>query len=166
MADKELGGLLDKLGGKAKEEAKKPAAPAQPGDAFIAKFNEHKQKVIRPTLEKLGAEIRAQDHDFNIVDTPFKRHEMNPRPTEASVRIDLYLNTERTRTMIGQDRRPHLAFTSNHKTGMVEVTLCDITSRGGVASKVGDFAIERVNAAFIRDKFVALFKRIVSQQPK
>jgi hypothetical protein len=165
MADKELGGLLDKLGKKPKDDARKPAQAAQPGDAWIAKFNEHKQKVIRPTLEKLGAEIRAKEHDFNIVDTPFKRHEMNPRPTEASVRMDLYLNTERTRTMIGQDRRPHLAFTTNHKNEMVEVTICDITSRGGIASKIGDFAIEQVDAAFIRDKFVALFKRIVSQQP-
>ena len=166
MADKELGGLLDKLGGKSKEEAKKAAAPADPGDAWIAKFNEHKQKVIRPTLEKLGYEIRAKEHDFNIVDMPFKRHEMNPKPTEASVRMDLYLNTERTRTMIGQDRRPHLAFTTNHKNKMIEVTICDITSRGGIASKIGDFTIEQVDAAFIRDKFVALFKRIVSQQPK
>jgi hypothetical protein len=39
-----------------------------------------------------------------------------------------------------------------------------ITSRGGVASKIGDFPIEQVDAAFIRNKFVALFKRLLSQQ--
>jgi hypothetical protein len=158
MADKELGGLLDKLGKKGA-----PAA-AKPGDAWVAKYNEHKQKVIRPTLEELGKEVRSHEHDFNIVDIPFKRHENNPVPTEGLIRIDLYLNDERTRTRIGQDRRPHLAFTTKHKSEMVEVTICDITSRGGVVSTIGDFPIEKIDAAFVKDKFVALFKRLLSTQ--
>ena len=159
MADKELGGLMDKLGKKGAPAAQKP------GDAWVEKYNEHKQKVIRPTLEALGKEVRSHEHDFNIVDVPFKRNPNSATPIEGSIRIDLYLNDERTRTRIGQDRRPHIAFTTKHKSEVVEVTLCDITSRGGVVSTIGDFPLQQIDASFIRNKFVALFKRIVSQQP-
>jgi hypothetical protein len=121
-------------------------------------------KVIRPTLEKLGREIREHEHDFNIVDTPFKRSLNIALPAESAIRMDLYLGNERTRTVINADRRPYLGFVTHHRSQMVQVVICDITSRGGVESKIGDFPIETIDAAFIRDKFVALFKRILSQQ--
>jgi hypothetical protein len=162
VSDHELSGLLDKLdkGGKVEKEQ-----AAKEEDSWVMKFDLHKVKVIRPTLEKLGAEIRAREHDFNIVDKPFKRLPTSPLPQEASIRMDIYLGNERTRTVINADRRPYLGFTTHHRSQMVQVTICDITSRGGVESKIGDFPLETIDAGFIRDKFVALFKRLLSQQP-
>jgi hypothetical protein len=161
MSDAELSGLLNKLdkGGTAE---KQQAATAE--DAWVMKFELHKVKVIRPTLEKLGIEIREHEHDFNIVDTPFKRTPNSAMPAESAIRIDLYLANERTRTVINADRRPYLGFVTHHRSQMVQVVICDITSRGGVESKIGDFPIETVDAGFIRDKFVALFKRVLAQQ--
>lgn len=154
----DLSSLLDRLDG----NKPAPTAKVSPEDAWIAKFNEHRAKVIRPTLELLGAEIERRGHDFLIVEKEFRRGN-RAIPDEASIRIDLYLADEKSRTKINADRRPHLGFTTHVKTQMVQVTLCDITSRGGVESKVGDYTLDKVDTMFVRDKFVALFKRLVGK---
>lgn len=152
----DLGSLLDRL------EGTKPTKSTEaPEDAWIAKFNEHRSKVIRPALEALGKEIEKRGHDFLIVEREFRRGN-RAIPDEAVIRIDLFLSDEKSRTKINADRRPHLGFITKHKTQMVQVTICDITSRGGVESKIGEFPIDKVDMPFIRDKFVSLFKRLVS----
>ena len=130
-------------------------------EAWVAKFVALRDKVIRPTMEELGKELQKHGHDFNIVEKQFRRADNRATPEEASIRIDIYLSNERTRTVIGQDRRPHVALATHHRSQMVQLFICDITSRGGVVSKVGDYPLERVDAALIRDKFVALFKRLL-----
>lgn len=156
----DLGSLLDSLDSKA---AMAPAAKVSPEDAWVARFNTQREKVIRPTMELLGKEVERRGHDFHIVQRDFRRGN-RAIPDEASIRIDLYLADEKTRTKINADRRPHLGFTTNHKTQTVQVILCDITSKGGVESKVGDFPLEKIDAMFVRDKFVALFKRLVGNK--
>lgn len=156
----DLGGLLDKFQDSLSTDTRDEATKAE--DAWVARFDELRRSVIRPTLDALGKQIQQREHDYNIVETQFRRGH-RPMPDEASIRMDIYLSNERTRTNIGMDRRPHLAFQTHHRSEMVQVLICDITSKGGVVSKVGDFPIERVDATFIREKFVALFKRLSSQ---
>jgi len=165
MADKTLGGLLDKFEKKAKSTPQEQSQAEKEEMAFIAKFETLRSKVIFPAFELLGQEIRKRGHDFNVVQLPFKRVDTRPLPQEASIRIDIYLENERTRTVINADRRPYLKFETHHRARLVQVTICDITSRGGVESKVGDFEVNQIDGAFVKDKFVALFKRIVAQQP-
>ena len=155
----ELSSLLDSLDGK---KAQAPAAKISPEDAWIAKFYALREKVIQPTMEQLGREIESRGHDFHIVQRDFRRGN-RAIPDEASIRIDIYLADEKSRTKINADRRPHVGFTTHHKTQMVQVSLCDITSRGGVESKVGDFPIEKIDAQMVKDKFIALFKRLLSK---
>ena len=162
MASKPPGGddlssLLDRLDGN------KPAKSTDaPEDAWVARFNDHRTKVIRPTLEALGKEIEKRGHDFLIVEREFRRGN-RAIPDEAVIRIDLFLADEKSRTKINADRRPGLGFITKHKAQVVQVTICDITSRGGVESKIGEFPIEKIDMPFIRDKFVALFKRLVTK---
>jgi hypothetical protein len=164
MADM-LKGLLDKLdkSGGPKAQDKSQAANAE--DAWVAKFEDQKRKVIRPTLEALGQEVRKREHDFNIIEFPFKRLDTRPMPQESSIRIDLYLSNERTKTVINAEKRPYLKFETHHRSQMVQVWICDVTSRGGIDSKIGDFHVESIDANFIKEKFVALFKRLLAQQP-
>jgi len=165
MADKTLSGLLDKFEKKAKPSIQEKTQAEKAEEAWIAKFENHKAKVLFPALQQLGQEVRKREHDFNIVQQPFKRIDTRPMPQESSIRIDIYLANERTRTVINADRRPYLKFETHHRSQMVQVTICDITSRGGVESKIGDFTIDQVDSPFVKDKFVALFKRILAQQP-
>lgn len=160
--DKELNGLLDKLEVTHKVTAKVREEAISAEDAWVASFDELKRTVIRPALESLGAQIRARDHDFNIVEVAFRR-DNRAIPIEASIRIDIYLNTERTRTGIGMDRRPFLGFTTHHRSEMVQVTICDVTAKGGVVSKIGDYPIDKVDKVLIREKFIALFNRLLKQ---
>jgi hypothetical protein len=157
----ELSALLDSYQGKSGGPTGS-TPKVSPEDAWVAKFNEHKAKVIRPTLEALGKEIESRGHDFLIAERDFRRGN-RAIPDEGYVRIDIYLADEKTRTKINADRRPGLSFQTHVKTQMIAVTICDITSRGGVESKIGEFPIEKVDVAFIRDKFVALFKRLLSK---
>ena len=155
----ELDSLLDRLEGNKSTAA---AEAASPEDAWVAKFNEHRSKVIRPTLETLGKAIEARGHDFLVVEREFRRGN-RAIPDEGQVRIDIYLADEKTRTRINADRRPGLAFVTAHKKQVVQVMISDITSRGGTESKIGEFPIEKIDEAFIKDKFVALFKRLVAK---
>ena len=164
MADT-LKGMLDKFGKASKSGAQDKPQAGNPEDAWIARFDDAKRKVIRPTFEALGKEMRANEHDFNIIEFPFKRLDTRPMPQESSIRMDLYLSNEKTKTVINAEKRPHLKFETNHKAQMVQVTICDVTSRGGIESKIGEFPIERIDAGFIKEKFVALFKRVLAQQP-
>jgi hypothetical protein len=160
--DKELTGLLDKLevSHKGSVNTREQAASAE--GAWVAKFEEVRRTVIRPALEALGEQIRKREHDFNIVETQFTRVN-RAIPIEASIRMDLYLSTERTRTVIGADRRPFLGFTTHHRSETVQVTLCDITAKGGVVSKIGDYPLDKVDKELIREKFIALFNRLLKQ---
>lgn len=67
----------------------------------VARFDEVRRKVIRPTLEKLGE--------------------------------------------------------------TAQVTLSDMTASGGVISKIGDYPLEDVNPFVVRDRFIALFNRLLSK---
>ena len=152
----ELGSLLDQL------ESTKPGLVATPPeDAWIAKFNEHRAKVIRPMLEGLGKEIEKRGHDFLVIEREFRRGN-RAIPDEAQIRIDIYLADEKTRTKINADRRPGLGFVTNHKKQTVNVMISDITSRGGAESKVAELPLDKVDQQLIKDKFVALFKRLVA----
>ena len=153
----ELGSLLDQL-----ESTQPGFAQAPPEDAWIAKFNEHRAKVIRPMLEGLGKEIEKRGHDFLIVEREFRRGN-RAVPDEAQVRIDIYLADEKSRTKINADRRPGLGFVTKHKAQSVQVMICDITSRGGVESKVAEVPMDKIDVNLIREKFVALFKRLVAK---
>jgi hypothetical protein len=153
----ELGSILDGY-----DSAKvNPPDKSSEQDAWIDKFNTHREKVIKPAMELLGQEIEKRGHDFHIVSKDFRRGN-RPVPDEASIRIDLYLADEKTRTKINADKRPHLGFVTNHKTKTVSVIICDVTSRGGVESKVGEFTLDKIDAPLIKDKFVALFKRLTA----
>ena len=154
----DLGALLDRLDGNSKASAPK----VNPEDEWVAKFNDHKTKVIRPVMEALGAEIEKRGHDFLIAEREFRRGN-RAIPDEAYIRIDIYLADEKTRTKINADRRPGLGFVTAHKKQLVQVMLSDITSRGGVESKIGEVPLEKIDTAFIRDKFVALFRRLVAK---
>jgi hypothetical protein len=138
-----------------------PPDTAAAENEWIEKFNAHRDKVIRPTMEELGKEVEKRGHDFHIFSKDFRRGN-RPMPDEASIRIDVYLADERTRTKINADKRPHVGFVTNHKKRTVNVVICDVTSRGGVESKVAELPLDKIDAALIRDKFVALFKRLVA----
>ena len=154
----DLDSLLDKLDG-AKAKA---ASTTSPEDEWVAKFNDHAAKVIRPTLEGLGKAIEARGHDFLIAQREFRRGN-RAIPDEGQIRIDIYLADEKSRTKINADRRPGLGFITKHKAQMVQVMISDITSRGGIESKVGEFPLDKIDEAFIKEKFVALFKRLVAK---
>ena len=154
----DLDSLLDKL-----EGTKAAAATAtNPEDAWVAKFKEHSAKVIRPTLESLGKAIEARGHDFLVAEREFRRGN-RAVPDEAQIRIDIYLADEKSRTKINADRRPGLTFITKHKAQLVQVMISDITSRGGNDSKIGEFPLDKIDASFVRDKFIALFKRLVAK---
>ena len=120
------------------------------------------QLAMAYALEALGKEIEKRGHDFLIAEREFRRGN-RAIPDEASIKIDIYLADEKSRTKINADRRPGLSFVTKHKTQMVQVLISDITSRGGSDSKIGEFPLEKVDTAFVRDKFIALFKRLVSK---
>src|SRR5207253_9622350 len=99
----------------------------------------------------LGRASRKLERDLHIVDFTLYRRAFRSLPHEASIRIDLYLTNERTRTIIGQDRRPCLAFGTHHRSQTVQVTICDVTSRGGVESKIGEDPTAKIEAPVVND---------------
>src|SRR5688572_17025647 len=154
----DLDSLLDKLEGTKSAST----AAASPEDAWVAKFNDHRAKVIRPALEALGKEIEKRGHSSTSAESEFSRGN-RAIPDKTQLRIDIYLADEKSRTKINANRRPGLTFITKHKAQLVQVMISDITSRGGNDSKIGEFPLDKIDTAFIRDKFVALFKRLVAK---
>ena len=162
MADDDLGGLLENYSKANKDGGGGRKVAVKAEDEWVEKFNSIRKNVIRPTMEALGKEIQKREHDFNIVETNFRR-DNRAIPDEATIRMDVFLDTERTRTLIGLDRRPHLLFQTHHRSERVHCIVCDITSRGGVVSKIGEYPLEAINAALVKQQFVVLFKRLIAQ---
>lgn len=158
--DYELKEILDKLEDVRQREKETRKRTVSEQDAWVTKFDERRKKVIRPTLEELGEQVRKRGHDFYIIETNFRK-DNRAIPLESSIRIDLYLSNERTRTNVGLDRRPSLGFSTKHVAQVVEVTICDITAAGGTVSKMGEYPLEVVDAGFVRDRLVALFNRLL-----
>ena len=128
--DNEVGAALQRFNDSQTKKAKDVEAAMREEDEWVKAFDQRRNKVIRPTLEALGAKLQAKEHDFNIVETQFRR-DNRAVPDEASIRMDIYLATDRTRTGVGMDRRPCLLFKTHHRSKMVHLIVSDMTDRGG-----------------------------------
>ena len=95
--DNEVGAALQRFNDSQTKKAKDVEAAMREEDEWVKAFDQRRTKVIRPTLEALGAKLQAKEHDFNIVETQFRR-DNRAVPDEASIRMDIYLATDRTRT--------------------------------------------------------------------
>jgi hypothetical protein len=160
--DDQLKGMLDQYDTAQKGRNQNLKAEVNAEDAWVAEFDKVRSTIIRPTMEKLGDKIRLRDHDINIVEQQFRR-DNRAIPVEASIRMDLYLATERTRTGIGLDKRPYLMFTTHHRSQMVHVSFCDMTSTGGGTHREGEYPLQSISAFFVQEKFIALFNRLVKK---
>ena len=158
--DNEVGGVLERFNKSltSKKQAIEDAMKEE--DVWIASFDQKRKAVIRPTMEALGEKLRAKEHDFNLVETQFRR-DNRAIPDEASIRMDLYLSTDRTRTGIGMDRRPYLQFKTHHRSKLVHLIVSDMTDRGGEVSKEGEYPLEKIDHVLIKEKFILLFQRLM-----
>jgi len=158
--DNEVGAALQRFNDSQTKKAKEIEDAVKAEDEWIAAFNERRNKVIRPTMEALGEKLRAKEHDYNLLETQFRR-DNRAVPDEASIRMDIYLATDRTRTGIGMDRRPCLLFRTHHRSKLVHLIVSDMTDRGGEISKEGEYPLEQVNDVLIKEKFILLFQRLM-----
>ena len=158
--DNEVGAALQRFNDSQTKKAKDVEAAMREEDEWVKAFDQRRNKVIRPTLEALGAKLQAKEHDFNIVETQFRR-DNRAVPDEASIRMDIYLATDRTRTGVGMDRRPCLLFKTHHRSKMVHLIVSDMTDRGGEISKEGEYPLEQVSDVLIKEKFILLFQRLM-----
>jgi hypothetical protein len=158
--DNEVGAALQRFNDSQTKKAQEIEQAIRDEDAWIANFVERREKVIRPTMEALGEKLRAKEHDYNIVETHFRR-DNRAVPDEASIRMDIYLSTDRTRTGVGMDRRPCLLFKTHHRSKLVHLVVSDMTDRGGTVTKEGEYPLDKVNDVFIKEKFIELFHRLM-----
>ena len=158
--DHEVGEALKRFNESRTKKAKDLEQAAREEDAWIATFVARRAKVIRPTMEALGEKLRAGEHDYNLVETEFRR-DNRAVPDEASIRMDIYLATDRTRTGIGMDRRPYLLFKTHHRSKLVHLIVSDMTDRGGEITKEGEYELEKVTDVLIKEKFILLFQRLM-----
>ena len=158
--DNEVGAALQRFNESQTKKAQEIEQAIRDEDAWIATFNERREKVIRPTMEALGEKLRAKEHDYNLVETNFRR-DNRAVPDEASIRMDIYLATDRTRTGVGMDRRPCLLFKTHHRSKLVHLVVSDMTDRGGTVTKEGEYPLDKVSDVFIKEKFIELFHRLM-----
>lgn len=158
--DNEVGAALQRFNDSQSKKAKDLEQAFREEDAWIAAFEKRRKEVLRPTLEALGEQLRAKEHDYNLIETQFRR-DNRAVPDEASIRMDIYLSTDRTRTGIGMDRRPCLLFKTHHRSKLVHLIVSDMTDRGGEISKEGEYPLEKVDATLIKEKFILLFHRLM-----
>ena len=158
--DNEVGGVLERFNTALSDKKHQIEEAIKAEDEWIGTFDKRKREQYRPTLESLGEKLRAKEHDYNIVETQFRR-DNRAIPDESSIRMDLYMSTDRTRTGIGMDRRPYLQLKTHHRSRMVHLILSDMTDRGGVVSKEGEYKLDEVTDVLIKEKFILLVQRLM-----
>ena len=158
--DNEVGAALQRFNDSQTKKAKDVEQAMREEDEWIAAFEKKRKDVLRPTLEALGAKLQGKEHDYNLVETQFRR-DNRAVPDEASIRMDIYLATDRTRTGIGMDRRPCLLFKTHHRSKLVHLIVSDMTDRGGEITKEGEYELEKVTDVLIKEKFILLFQRLM-----
>lgn len=158
--DNEVGAALQRFNDSQTKKAKDLEDAIRAEDEWIAAFEKRRRELIKPTLEALGEKLRAKEHDYNLVETLFRR-DNRAVPDEASIRMDIYLSTDRTRTGIGMDRRPCLFFKTHHRSKLVHLIVSDMTDRGGEITKEGEYTLEQVNDVLIKEKFIMLFQKLM-----
>lgn len=158
--DNEVGGVLEAFNSSLTKQKRDVEAAMKAEDEWVAAFDAKKEKLIRPTMEALGVKLRAKEHDYNIVETQFRR-DNRAIPDESSIRMDLYLSTDRTRTGIGMDRRPYIQFKTHHRSQKVHMYVSDMTDRGGTISKEGEYPLDKLDDVLIKEKFILLFHRLM-----
>ena len=158
--DNEVGEALQRFNDSQTKKSKDIEQAIREEDEWIKAFNERRRKVIRPAMEALGEKLRAKEHDYNLVETEFRR-DNRAVPDEASIRMDIYLATDRTRTGIGMDRRPCLLFKTHHRSKLVHLIVSDMTDRGGEISKEGEYTLENLNDVLVKEKFILLINRLM-----
>jgi len=158
--DNEVGGVLERFNESLTDKRHAIEEAIKAEDDWVAEFDKKKKSLIRPTMEALGAKLQGKDHDFNIVETAFRR-DNRAIPDESSIRMDLYLSTDRTRTGIGMDRRPYIQFKTHHRSKLVHLYVSDMTDRGGNVSKEGEYPLDKIDHVLIKEKFILLFHRLM-----
>jgi hypothetical protein len=158
--DNAVGGVLEAFNTSLTAKKREIEDAVKAEDDWVASFDAKKRELFRPTLEALGEKLRAKEHDYNIVETHFRR-DNRAIPDESSIRMDLYLSTDRTRTGIGMDRRPYIQLKTHHRSRLVHLYISDMTDKGGVVSKEGEYPLEKVDDTFIKEKFILLFHRLM-----
>jgi len=158
--DNEVGGVLERFNTALSDKKHQIEEAIKAEDEWIATFEKKKREPYRPTLESLGEKLRAKEHDYNIVETQFRR-DNRAVPDESSVRMDLYMSTDRTRTGIGTDRRPYLQLKTHHRSRKVHLILSDMTDRGGTIAKEGEYPLDDVTDVLIKEKFILLVQRLM-----
>lgn len=159
--DKELQELLDKYEERQLGRRENRAQALSDEDKFIEEFNELRLAVIRPGMERVGRQIRLRDHQYTITEGDFIRERGSiAKPDEAWIKMTIFLAHEPERTRVGDVGRPHLAFTTDHRTKKVILELSDKTAVGGQTWKEGEYLPNQISALFIQEKFLALFARL------
>jgi hypothetical protein len=158
--DNEVGGVLERFNSALTDKKHQIEEAIKAEDEWIAAFDRKRRELYRPTLESLGEKLRAKDHDYNIIETQFRR-DNRAIPDESSIRMDLYMSTDRTRTGIGMDRRPYLMLKTHHRSRRVHLILSDMTDKGGTISKEGEYPLDQVTDVMIKEKFILLVQRLM-----
>ena len=158
--DNEVGGVLERFNSAISDKRHQIEEAIKAEDEWIATFDKKRRELYRPALESLGEKLRAKDHDYNIVETEFRR-DNRAIPDESSIRMDLYLSTDRTRTGIGMDRRPYLMLKTHHRSRRVHLILSDMTDKGGTIAKEGEYPLDQLTDVMIKEKFIILVQRLM-----
>jgi len=161
MVNDELNELMDRFESRHKKRDAGQDEVMSDEEAFIAEFETARRNIIKPTLLKLGDQIKTRGHSYAMREGEFKRaYGSRPLPDEAFIRMQIYLANEGPPEFGDDDRRAYLMFKTNFRNRKVEMVVSDLTATGGETGKEGEFMVNQFTPMFVQEKFVHLFRKL------
>jgi hypothetical protein len=161
MGTDELDDLLNRFDDRNKKRSAGQGEAVTDEEAFVAEFETARKTIIKPTLVKLGEQVKPRGHSYALREGEFKRaYGSRPLPDEAFIRMQIYLSNEGPPEMGDDDRRAYIMFKTNFRTRKVEMIVSDLTATGGETQKEGEFMVNQFTPMFVQEKFVHLFRKL------
>ena len=161
MSNEELNELMDRFESRHKKRDAGHGEVMSDEEAFIAEFEAARNNIIKPTLLKLGDQIKTRGHSYAMREGEFKRaYGSRPLPDEAFIRMQIYLANEGPPEFGDDDRRAYIMFKTNFRNRKVEMVVSDLTATGGETGKEGEFMVNQFTPMFVQEKFVHLFRKL------
>jgi hypothetical protein len=126
--------------------------------AFAARFNEARQKVIRPVMEEVGRYLRRQGHDFQICERGNAAVEGMDR--YVSVKLSVFPSDVR-RAHFSEGRTPSVSFIASPGMRAVWVHRCStMPGRQGIAGYVAEYPLEELTCQAVEREVLKLLRGV------
>ena len=164
MADEKdsLDKLLDRYDEKQKERVANIKKSEQERDAFLSEFVDVRERVIRPVLDDIGAQLTRRGHQFSIDSRDFNP-ENSGSDNQAEITMRFYIGKSQARSHLNYEY-PSLSFIAQRHQKNVVLHSSNMTpGYGGSSGPRGNYKISEITKDLVTRELLKVISEVVDK---